>query len=141
MEHIYENKYGKAEYDRATKTVRTQYVGVAITESIIDFLSKIVVYSETHKIEHGVTNLSLMKGTFTAAMDYLENEFYPKLIKNGLLTYAMVVSSDIFTKFAADQLTKKIGGKLDWQVFESLEEAEKWTKSMIVALNTKSVNS
>jgi len=43
--------------------------------------------------------------------------FYPKLIQNGLLTYAMVVSGDIFYKFAADQLTKKIGGTLDWQVF------------------------
>jgi hypothetical protein len=137
MEHIYENKYGKAEYDRATKTVRTQYVGVAITESIIDFLSMIVLYSEKNKIEHGITNLSQMKGTFTAAMDYLENEFYPKLIENGLLTYAMVVSSDIFTKFAADQLTKKIGGKLDWQVFSSIEEAEKWTRSMKEALKVQ----
>jgi hypothetical protein len=53
------------------------------------------------------------------------------MIKNGLRTYAMVVSDDIFTKFAADQLTQKISGKLDWRVFSSLEEAEKWTSSMI----------
>jgi hypothetical protein len=70
-------------------------------------------------------------------MDFLENEFYPKLIQNGLLTYAMVVSGDIFTKFAADQLTKKIGGKLEWQVFESLEAAEKWTNSMKASLQQK----
>jgi len=137
MVHIYENKYGKAEYDPATKTVHTQYVGVAITESIIDFLSMIILYSEKHRIEHGITNLTQMKGTFTAAMDFLENEFYPKLIQNGLLTYAMVVSGDIFTKFAADQLTKKIGGTLDWQVFESLQEAEKWTKTMMGAVNVE----
>jgi hypothetical protein len=133
MELIYENKYGKAEYDRATKTVRTQYIGVSITEPIIDYLSKVILYSEKQRIKHGITNLTQMKGTFTGAMDFIENEFYPKMINNGLITYAMVISNDIFTKFAADQLTKKIGGKLDWRVFSSLEEAEKWTSSMFEA--------
>jgi hypothetical protein len=131
MELIYENKYGKAEYDHANRTVRTQYVGIAITESIIDYLEKVILYAEKHPIKHGVTNLSQMKGTFTGALDFIENIFYPKMIKNGLRTYAMVVSDDIFTKFAADQLTQKISGKLDWRVFSSLEEAEKWTSSMI----------
>jgi len=137
MELIYENKYGKAEYDAATKTVRTQYIGISITEPIIDYLRKVIQFSENHPIRHGVTNLTQMKGTFTGAMDFIENEFYPKMIKNGLQSYAMVVSNDIFTKFAADQLTKKIGGKLEWQVFESLEAAEKWTNSMKASLQQK----
>ncbi len=130
---IYENKFGKAEYDEATKTVRTQYIGISMVEPIKDYLQKVIQYSEKHPIRHGITNLTQMKGTFTGAMDFIEGEFYPKMINNGLQTYAMVISNDIFTKFAADELTKKIGGKLDWQVFSSLEEAEKWTSSMIEA--------
>jgi hypothetical protein len=130
---IYENKYGKAEYETAKKTVRTQYVGISMVEPIIDYLQKVIQYSEIHPIRHGITNLTQMKGTFTGAMGFIEGEFYPKMINNGLRTYAMVISNDIFTKFAADELTKKIGGKLDWKVFSSLEEAEKWTNSMIEA--------
>ena len=137
MELIYENKYGKAEYDRAARIVRTQYTGVAVTEAIKDYLSKVILFSEKQPIRHGITNLTQLKGTFTGAMDFIENEFYPKMIDNGLQTYAMVISNDIFTKFAADQLTKKIGGKLDWRVFSSIEDAEKWTGSMIASLRQK----
>jgi hypothetical protein len=134
MELIYENRYGKAEYDASTRTVRTQYVGVAIPDQIIDYLSKVVVFAEKKPIRHGITNLTQLKGTFTGALEYIENEFYPKMIKNGLVSYSMVVSNDVFTRFSADQLTQKIGGKLDWQVFSSLEAAEKWTTSKIECL-------
>jgi hypothetical protein len=137
MELIYENKYGKAEYDSTTKTVRTQYIGISMVEPIIDYLRKVIQFSQKYPIRHGVTNLTQMKGTFTGAMDFIENEFYPKMINNGLLTYAMVISNDIFTKFAAEELTKRIGGKLDWRVFSDLEEAEKWTKSMMESLQEK----
>jgi hypothetical protein len=128
---IYENKFGKAEYDEPNKIVRTQYIGIANTEAIIDYLSKVITYSETHPIKHGVTNLSQLKGTFTGAMDFIEGQFYPKMIQNGLLTYAMVISNDVFTKFSADQLTKKIEGKLDWQIFSDINEAEEWTCKQI----------
>jgi hypothetical protein len=127
---IYENKFGKAEYDETTRTVRTQYVGVAVPEAIKDYLSKVILYSEKQPIKHGITNLSQLKGTFTGALDFIENEFYPKMIENGLRSYAMIISDDVFARFSADQLTKKIEGKLYWQVFSTPEDAENWTKSM-----------
>ncbi|UZR99296.1 hypothetical protein [Chondrinema litorale] len=134
MELIYKNNYGKAEYDAGTKTLRTQYIGIAHKEHIIDLLRKVIDFAENGKIKHMIANLTLMNGTFTGALDFFESEFYPHMIGNGLETYAMAVSNDVFTKFAATQLNKRIGGKLDWHVFPSLTDAEVWTKTQIEVL-------
>jgi hypothetical protein len=131
LQLIYQNKYGKAEYDASLQTVRTEYIGISNTDAIIDYLQKVIEFSETHSIRHGITNLVQLKGTFTGALDFIENQFYPSMINNGLISYAMIISSDVFTRFSADQLTKKIGGKLDWRVFSNLDEAENWTNGII----------
>ncbi|QHT67252.1 hypothetical protein GXP67_11685 [Rhodocytophaga rosea] len=128
---IHKNGFCKAQYDPSTKTVRTQYIGIANVESITDLLRKVLEFSAKQPIRHMIANLTLMQGTFTGALDFFEKEFYPTMIKNGLETYAMAVSSDVFTHFAATQLKKKVGGKLEWQAFPSVEKAEQWTSSLV----------
>jgi hypothetical protein len=127
---IHKNEFCKAEFEALTKTVRTQYIGIAEVEAITDLLKKVIVYSRQHNIEHMIANLTQMHGTFTGAMEFFEKEFYPNMIKNGLKTYAMAFSQDVFTKYASNQLQKKVGDKLYWHAFQSLNEAEEWTMIM-----------
>lgn len=127
---IHKNGFSKAEFDPSIATLRTQYIGIANHEPIIDLLTKVMEFSKKEPIRHMIADLSLMQGTFTGAIDFFEKEFYPTMISHGLETYAMAVSSDVFTKFASTQLKKKVGNKLDWQAFANKQEAEAWTKSM-----------
>ncbi|MBT32478.1 MAG: hypothetical protein CMO01_22670 [Thalassobius sp.] len=131
MELIYENEYGKAEYDSTNKLLRTQYIGVAQAEPIIDLLRKVLPFAEKGKIRHMLANLTGMRGSFAGAMNFFETEFYPHMLDNGLETYAMAFSHDAMTKFAALQLNLKVMGKLDWHAFPSLDEAEIWTETKI----------
>ena len=111
MELIYKNNFGKAEYDAATKTLRTQYIRIANKEPILDLLRQVIYYADKGKIKHMIANLTQMQGTFTGAMEFFENEFYPHMISHGLVSYAMAVSDDIFTKFAAAQLDIQFFGQ------------------------------
>ena len=131
---IYKNEYGKAEYEVNSKTLRTQYIGIAKTEPIIDLLGKVILFAEEGKIRHMIANLTAMKGSFAGAMKFFENEFYPHMIGNGLRTYAMAFSNDEVTRFAALQLNLKVMGLLEWHAFASLDEAEIWTSTKIQEL-------
>lgn len=131
LDLIYKNEHGAAYYDRDNKLVRTQYKGIVKVEAITDLLRKVIDFSGKEKLHFMLANLTEMQGTFTAALDFFENEFYPAMIKNGLRSYASAVPKDVFTKFSATQLQKKVGGKLDWQAFSSLDDAEQWTQTQI----------
>ncbi|WP_165823900.1 hypothetical protein [Pseudochryseolinea flava] len=126
LELIYKNENGAAHYDAQRKLVKTQYKGIVKVEAITDLLRHVIAYAEKNEIRLMCANLTEMQGTFSGAMDFFENEFYPSMIKNGLRAYAAALSKDVFTKFAASQLQKKVGGKLDWQAFSSIEDAEQW---------------
>ena len=127
---IHKNEFCKAEFDPSSKTVRTQYIGIAKADAITNLLTKVMEFSGQHDIKHMIANLTKMQGTFTGLLDFFERQFYPTMINNGLRTYAMAVSPDVFTKYASNQLEKKVGNKLAWHAFNSLEDAEEWTTRM-----------
>jgi hypothetical protein len=131
LDLIYKNEHGSAHYDRVKKLVRTQYKGIVKLESITDLLRNVIEFSRKEPIHFMLANLTEMQGTFTSAIDFFENEFYPAMIANGLQSYASALPKDVFTKFAASQLQKKVGGKLEWKAFSSLEDAEQWTDAQI----------
>ena len=128
VELIYKNEFGSAVYDRANKMVRTQYSGMVKVDAITDLLLKVIEFSWKQKIHTMIANLTEMQGTFTGALDFFEKEFYPTMIKNGLHSYACALSKDAFTKYAATQLQKKVGGSLEWHAFQTVAEAERWMK-------------
>ncbi len=128
MELIHENDFANANYDRSRFLVQTQYVGIAHVQPIVELLRKVMEHSGKEKVRAMRANLTRMQGTFTEAMEFFEKEFYPTMIKNGLLSYAIVVSNDAFTKYAATQLRKK-AGNVDFHIYQNLEEADQWIAS------------
>jgi hypothetical protein len=85
-------------------------------------------YSGNHKVRAMLANLTQMQGTFTGALDFFEKEFYPTMIHHGLLSYAICVSNDVFTQYAATQLKRK-AGNVEFHIYNNVEEAERWMNS------------
>jgi hypothetical protein len=131
VELIYKNELCNAKYDRISKLVRTQYVGIVKVDAITDLLRKVMEFSGKEQVNYMIANLTEMQGTFTGALDFFEKEFYPTMIRNGLYAYASTLSKDAFTKYAAAQLQKKVGGKLEWHAFSTVLEAENWMHAQI----------
>ena len=59
---------------------------------------------------------------------WVSNELIPRAAQH-VEKIAVVISKDVFRKFAAKNILEKQKGKLNFQYFPSLEEAKRWLKS------------
>ncbi len=59
---------------------------------------------------------------------WVSNDLIPRAA-NYVEKIAVVISKDVFRKFAAKNILEKQKGKLNFQYFTSLEEAKDWLKS------------
>lgn len=82
-------------------------------------------YFAKHKCSKMVTETSKMTGTFSAANDWLANEFTPKLIGLGVTKHAVVLASNIFAQLSAEQWEQKVSGFTN-RNFNSLNAAIQW---------------
>jgi hypothetical protein len=125
MEIINENAFASAKYDTSTKVVYYHFVGQIRVPLGMETLKKVMAFAQARPIKGIVSNLSKLQGTFTGATEFFEKEYYPHMIKNGLCCTAIIVSNDIFTKYAVKELTKRVGN-FHLHVFEDASEAERW---------------
>ena len=134
MEKIFENSFGKAFYDKNTAIVHESYAGVVNPKLAVEVVQSVKDFGENNKIKGDIINLSDVRGTFTGINDYLAKEFFPVLIERGCVAFAMILSHDIFTEFAANSLVKKLG-VAEIQLFNSLKEGTKWVNERVSTLD------
>lgn len=132
MEKIFENEFGKAFYDKESKIVHESYSGVVNPELAMEVIQAVKKFSETHRVIGDIINLTEVRGTFTGLNEYLSKEFFPVLIERGCVAFAMILSTDVFTEFAANSLVSKLGAA-ELQLFNSLQEGNDWVNGRITA--------
>jgi hypothetical protein len=125
MELINENSFATAKYARPLEVVYYEYVGVVNQPLGMVTIRKVMAFAEKNKVRAIVSDLSRMKGTFTGVNEFLEKEYYPHMIKNGLTSTAIILSNDIFTKYATNDLSKRVGN-FELQIFETFDAGEAW---------------
>jgi hypothetical protein len=125
MEIINKNAFAIAKYARQTEVIYYEYVGMVNQSLGMVTIRKVMAFAEKNKVRAIVSDLSKMKGTFTSVNDFFEKEYYPHMIKHGLLCTAIIVSNDIFTRFAALDLSKRVGN-FELQIFGIFDDGEAW---------------
>ena len=130
MEKIFENSFGKAFYDKNTAIVHERNAGVVNPELAVEVVQSVKYFGENNKIKGDIINLSDVRGTFIGINDNLTKEFFPVLIEKGCVAFAMILSNDIFTEFAANSLVKKLG-IAEIQLFNSLKEGTEWVNERV----------
>lgn len=125
MELIGKNKHLTCHFDSENKVLHLIFEGVVNTDLTKEVTIKIIEFTKKNKVLGEFVDLSKMTGTFTHLIDYLTKEYYPKMLAQGMQCEAVVVSKDVFTKFAADTLIKKMGNFV-MQTFHNREQALLW---------------
>lgn len=127
MKPVTKNDLAEANYDAEKKIIHYKFVGNVNVTLATEFLNNVLEFSKDNKIKGIHCDISKLKGTFTMMNDYLVNEYFPVLIKQGLQCNSMVVSSDIFTQFATNDLIQKMGNFII-RNFKDLDEAYTWVE-------------
>lgn len=132
METINTNAFATAKYDLSRRIVFYEFVGLIRVPLGLETLRKVMEFSNHTPVRGIVSDLSKLQGTFTGATEFFEKEYYPHMIKNGLLCTGIVVPNDIFTKYAANELKKKVGN-FQLHVYENYKQAEQWVAETTTA--------
>jgi hypothetical protein len=130
MEIINGNSFATARYDAQTQLVYYEFVGVISVPMGMETLRKVMMFAEQKTVRGIVSNLLKLQGTFTNITSFFEKEYYPHMIKNGLQCTAIVVSNDVFTKYAVTELKKRVG-TFQLHVFQDVKTAEEWVKETL----------
>ena len=86
--------------------------------------------TEKTQCKYLINDNSDLEGSWLTAIDWIEQELTPKLIKAGNKFIAHVLSPSFITKFSAVELNERL--KKDYvKLFTTLEDAETWIKSKI----------
>lgn len=129
MEIINTNAFATAKFDATRRIVFYEFIGLIRVPLGLETLRKVMEFSTHTPVRGIVSDLSKLQGTFTGATEFFEKEYYPHMIKNGLLCTAIVVSNDIFTKYAVNELKKKVG-HFQLHVYEDFKRAEQWVNDI-----------
>jgi len=127
MELITKNDLAEAKYDAEKKIAHYKFVGNVNVKLATEFLNDVVEFSKENKIKGIHCDITELVGTFTMMNDYLVNVYFPALIGQGLQCNSMVVSADIFTQYATNDLIQKMGN-FTIRNFKDLDEAYKWVE-------------
>lgn len=125
-EVILENDFGIAVYDRNNMIIEISFNGRVNVDSMKSIFIKSMSFMETNPTKGLVNDLSQMTGTFTNLNEWILSDMKPTY-DLGLRKSALVVSDDIFTEFAAQDLQNK-AKLVEFKIFKQPNEAFEWVK-------------
>lgn len=119
--------YYEAHYDEANKWVTTRYEGFCRPEDIIEGVKSTLKLIEETPATKLLSDNRGLKGTWSEANDWLEENWYKLAPQYGLKTHATVLSADLFYQISQESHEKaNVNTGITMKSFEGLEEAKKW---------------
>ena len=110
LETIFESEASSAKYDRIKGILYATYKGLVKTDLAIQSFQAVVDALDKYPVKATIYNCMEMKGSFSNLNDFYKNVWYPALIPQGYICWAMA-TSDIFTKVAGSLIINKITPK------------------------------
>lgn len=130
MQVISEQRNLRVSYNEEKNILICEWIGYQQVDDIKDGCELITAHVKKYGTTYLINDLVALKGTFTAANDWINNEWLPKAIASGLACTAYVYSPDVFAKFALSDLFKKRDADAvkgyDYNAFDTFDDAMDW---------------
>ena len=127
---IAQNKMGVTYFYAEHKMLVSVYKGLVDIELVIEHLKKLILFYKENDVVCSVVDISGVLGSFAKIMAFLESDYYPVAIKNGLKVQAYVASDDLIIKNLTIRLEMMASMfSIESGVFKTRVEAEEWVKS------------
>lgn len=125
MKTHFESKVATLSYNSQEQYMYLQIRGFMKEEDFREILLKAQKLFSDLKIHKMLNDFREFKGTTPTMQEWVVKEYYPVLVKNGLTHGALVLSNDVFAKYAAKNVQSKLH-HFDYPAFSDLQEAEAW---------------
>jgi hypothetical protein len=126
LDFVFENESSKAEYNEEKKLIIATYKGVVHYEQSVQWFENVLQYTSDHQVRGIAFNCMEMKGTFTKLNSWINENFYPPMIKQGYICWSLA-TTDIFTKYAASLLINTLTPKeIKVKIFGNMDSVLNW---------------
>jgi len=129
---IAQNKMGVTSFFEKEKLLISSYTaGEVDSDLVIEHLRKLIDFYKKNEILKSVVDVSEVLGSFAKIMAFLESDYYPVAIKNGLKVQAYVASDELIIKNLSLRLEMMASMfNVKSNVFKTRAEAENWVKKI-----------
>jgi len=130
MELIYKNEVGASYFDPDLKILIYKSNRLIINfkiELIEDLLNQTIEKIASNFVSGEIVDLSQMRGNFRKVLNYLINDYYPKMGKYGMKKCAYLVPDDIISENLIKSLSEQ--NKTTTKAFKDFDTAKNWVVS------------
>lgn len=130
MQFIFKNELGSSFYDNDKRILIYKINKLFInrkTYLIKDHLENTHSLMHDKSIVGEVVDLSEMRGNFKLILEYLVNDYYPKMKLLGLQKTAYVVPDDLISNNLVEKICAQ--NKIETKSFHNMDQAIEWVTS------------
>jgi hypothetical protein len=110
--------------------IYSQWIGEISDEKVHAGGKMILAFTEKTGCAYLINDNREQEGSWLTALDWIENELEPGLIKAGNRLIAHVLSKEFIAKFSAIELEARLN-KPSFKIFYELKDAEEWIQSKL----------
>ena len=115
MQLIFKNEVGASFYDKEKSILFYQSNKIIInhkTELIKTLLENTINLAHEKSLVGEIVDLTGMRGNFKIILEYLVNDYYPKMKRYGMKKVAYLVSDDLISRNLAQRFVSKTTSQL-----------------------------
>ncbi len=130
---VFKSKFLVINYDEKLNLLKEEwlnYYGIKVEDAVYqEPMLAIVKTFQEKKVANFLSDTTERKALQTKEEIWMEQNFYPELIKNGLKKIALVNSKDVLGTAVAKNIFENLNESLSVEIFNKKKNAEEWLKS------------
>ncbi len=124
--------YATYEYQPENEWIYAQWFGYPGNDNLKNSLLKIYEAYKEVQCKYLIYDLRESSGAWQQVIEWILEEFIPKMMEAGHPKSAMITSENIFSKLASKQLEEISTSRLmmgKFKTFNTIDEAKKWLEA------------
>lgn len=128
---IAKNQMAVTHFIEEEKMLISVYSGLVDIDLSIEHLKKLIKFYKENDVRKSIVDVSKVLGSFVKVLAFLESDYYPAAIENGLKAQVYIASDDLIIKNLSARL-EMMAAMFDITsaVVKTREQAERWVSKI-----------
>ena len=129
LTNSFDKVYLTIEFDAANNWIYNNWVGVLPTEKVIQGCQATLDFLRENRTPNMLNDNREVVGSWSAANDWIAQNWMPQALHLGLKRFAHIVSPGIFGQASAAEMITRVGTQFEMRLFQEVELAKAWLSS------------
>ena len=124
----FDKVYLTIEFDAANNWIYNSWIGVLPTEKVIQGCQATLEFLRENPSANMLNDNRKVVGSWSAANDWIAQNWMPQALAMGLKRFAHIVSPGIFGQASAAEMVTRVGTQFEMRLFQDIALAEAWLR-------------